>query len=232
MFRCECPVPKYRIPANHLPQCCVQIKCAVPSVGSGFCRSVKNNGCSGGSFHSGYCPGNSDIKCCVKAAAPPPPPPPPPSPPAPAPAPNLCTAAAFNKLMFSDSIETFMAAKTDKSPSCFNWVDDGCSCSPDDLGEFDFLSPCKRHDFGYRNAKEMKTFDAAMKDRVDNNFKDDLYDVCNKFSGWESFKGVQCRRIADIYVAFVRQFGKRKRDETTSLQKRECELREAIFGKV
>ena len=79
----------------------------------------------------------------------------------------------------------------------------------------------------------MGIFDAAMKEKVDSNFKDDLYDVCNKFSGWQSFYGVECRRIADIYVAFVRKFGKRKRDETgVSLQKRECDLAEAIFGKI
>lgn len=64
-----------------------------------------------------------------------------------------------------------------------------------------------------------------MKKRIDDNFKNDLYDVCKKFSGLQSFKGVECRRIADIYVAFVRKFGKKKRDEmNVNLQKRECDL--------
>ena len=203
----------------------MKITCSVPSVGSGFCRSVKNNGCSGGSFHAGHCPGNTDIKCCVEAA--------PASASASSRPVNPCTAAVYDKLMFSDSMSTFMAAKAKKSPSCFDWSDDGCSCSPDDLGEYDFLNPCKRHDFGYRNAKAMGRFDSAMKKRVDDSFKDDLYDVCNKFSGWESFKGVECRRIADIYVVFVRKFGKRKRDDTSaSLEKRACDLTEAIFRKI
>jgi Prokaryotic phospholipase A2 len=133
--------------------------------------------------------------------------------------------------MFQDSISTFIAAKSAESPSCFNWKDDGCSCSPDDLGEYDFLPSCKRHDFGYRNSKDQGRFNAEMKERIDSNFKDDLYDMCNKFSGWESFKGVECRRIADIYVAFVKKFGKKKRDDlSVALQKRECDLKDAIFG--
>jgi hypothetical protein len=205
----------------------VKINCKVPSKGSGYCRSVKNNGCSGGTFSSGFCPGNTDIQCCVKST----PGPPSPTLPPPPPPPNPCTAAAYEKLVFKDSISTFTDAKRKKSPSCFIWKDDGCSCSPDDLGEYDFLAPCWRHDFGYRNAKEQGRFDAGMKERVDNNFKDDLYDVCNKFSGWESFKGVECRRIADIYVLFVKKFGKKKRDTSSAgLQKRECDLKEAIFG--
>jgi Prokaryotic phospholipase A2 len=198
----------------------------VPNIGSGYCRSVKNNGCSGGEFHPDSCSGNSDIRCCVKDAQKPPSTPPPP-----APTPNPCTAAAFDKLMFQDSISTFIAAKSAESPSCFTWKDDGCSCSPDDLGEYDFLPSCKRHDFGYRNSKDQGRFNAEMKERIDSNFKDDLYDMCNKFSGWESFKGVECRRIADIYVAFVRKLGKKKRDDMSAvLQKRECDLKDAIFG--
>lgn len=197
----------------------MNVSCDVPKVGSGYCRSVKNNGCSGGKFHAGSCPGDSDIKCCVKE----------PSPSSPAPAPNPCTAAALDKLLFQDSISSFITAWNAKSPSCFDWNSDGCSCSPDDIGDFDFLPSCKRHDFGYRNMKHQSRFDAAMKQRVDDNFQNDLYDVCNSFSGWQSYKGVECRRIADIYVAFVRKFGKKKRDNSSAtLQKRSCDLKKAI----
>lgn len=71
-----------------------------------------------------------------------------------------------------------------------------------------------------------------MKERIDSNFKKDLYDVCGQFSGLQSYKGVECRRIADIYVYFVRKFGKkmkRKRDGM-GLQKRECDLKDAVSG--
>jgi Prokaryotic phospholipase A2 len=122
-----------------------------------------------------------------------------------------------------------MTAKRSETPSCFNWGDDGCSCSPDDLGEYNFLDACKRHDFGYRNAKKMGRFDTKLKERIDNNFKDDLYNVCNKFSGWQSYKGGECRRIADIYVVFVKKFGKKKRDDSAVLlRKRECDLKDAL----
>jgi Prokaryotic phospholipase A2 len=184
-------------------QCCVKITCKVPNVGTGFCRSVKNNGCSGGNFHAGHCPGSSDIKCCVKAA------PQPSTGPKPTPPANPCTAAAYDKLMFQENIYTFMAAKTAKRPSCFDWTDDGCSWSPDRLGNYDFLNSCKRHDFGYRSAKKMGRFNAEMKKKVDSKLKDDLYDVCKKFSGWESYKGVNCRIAADSYVFMVRKYGKR-----------------------
>ncbi|KAK4119763.1 hypothetical protein N657DRAFT_649910 [Parathielavia appendiculata] len=47
-------------------QCCVEIPCTVGTK-SGYCRSVSNNGCPGGSFDPGnYCPGSQDIQCCLK----------------------------------------------------------------------------------------------------------------------------------------------------------------------
>ncbi|PUU80604.1 hypothetical protein B9Z19DRAFT_974397 [Tuber borchii] len=57
-------------------QCCVEIPCTV-SGSNGFCRSVSNNGCSGGTFHPGTgapwpCPGSDDIQCCIKSTQNPP----------------------------------------------------------------------------------------------------------------------------------------------------------------
>lgn len=106
------------------------INCDVPKIGSGFCRSVQNGGCGGGKFYGGFCPGNSDIRCCVIPGPQIPAPPPP----------NPCTPSGVDKLLFEDDIATFNAAKSAQNPSCFDWSDDGSSCSPDDLGEFDFLA--------------------------------------------------------------------------------------------
>ncbi|CUS07927.1 unnamed protein product [Tuber aestivum] len=44
------------------------------SAGTGFCRSLSHDGCSGGTFHKGTgapwpCPGSDDIQCCVKSGA-------------------------------------------------------------------------------------------------------------------------------------------------------------------
>ncbi|KAF2470214.1 uncharacterized protein BDR25DRAFT_304149 [Lindgomyces ingoldianus] len=46
-------------------QCCVPIKCSAPYTSS-LCRHTAQ-GCSGGSFISNHCPGDSTIKCCVKS---------------------------------------------------------------------------------------------------------------------------------------------------------------------
>ena len=210
-------------PGNSDNKCCVKTAaststCSVPKVGSGNCQSVKKKGCPDGKFYTGYCPGNSDNKCCVKNGVPT--------------TGSSCTAAALDKLLFSDSISTFLKAKKAKKPSCFDWSDDGCSCSPDQLGNFDFLPSCKRHDFGYRNSKNQGRF-GELKTRIDDNFKDDLYDVCKKFKGLKSLSGVECRRIADLYVKGVRKYGnKMKRDQEVGamndLRKRECDLAELL----
>ena len=46
----------------------LNVGCSTPS-GDGTCLNT-SKGCSGGSFFSGYCPGDSTIKCCVKSALP------------------------------------------------------------------------------------------------------------------------------------------------------------------
>lgn len=225
MFRCAHHSVSYvKLVLTSLPQCCVNLSCDVPKVGSGYCRSVKNNGCSGGNFHAGFCSGDSDIRCCVKVPSPSSPSPSSPSPSSPPAAPpNPCSAAALDKLLFQDSMSTFTAARTAESPSCFDWHSDGCSCSPDEIGDFDFLPSCKRHDFGYRNMKNQGRFDAAMKKRVNDNFQNDLYNMCHPFNSQ------QCLDLAKVYVAFVREFGKKKRDNSSgTLRKRSCDWKKAI----
>src|SRR5690606_6085856 len=46
-------------------KCCIKKTCSVSGVGSGNCLNT-SNGCSGGSFYTGACPGDSTIKCCIK----------------------------------------------------------------------------------------------------------------------------------------------------------------------
>lgn len=48
-------------------QCCVPKKCSAPYKDE-LCRKT-DQGCPGGSFVSGHCPGDSSIKCCVQSAA-------------------------------------------------------------------------------------------------------------------------------------------------------------------
>lgn len=123
---------------------------------------------------------------------------------------TTCTTAGTDNLIFSVSIGTFLKARTAKDPSQCNWTSDNCSHSPDKPAGYNFIPSCQRHDFGYRNTKSQRRFTTAMKKRIDDNFKNDLYKYCSQFSGWVSWKGVECRRYADIYVAAVRELGKRE----------------------
>ncbi|KJZ68493.1 hypothetical protein HIM_12112 [Hirsutella minnesotensis 3608] len=123
---------------------------------------------------------------------------------------KACSNAATDRLLFQVSIKTFVKARKAKNPSQCNWSSDNCSKSPDKIPGFvDFTHFCQRHDFGYRNTKAQKRFTPAMKKRIDDNFKKDMYQYCARFSGLNSWRGVACRRVADTYYAAVRRFGKR-----------------------
>jgi hypothetical protein len=138
---------------------------------------------------------------------------------------TTCTSAGTDNLIFNVSIDTFLKARNAKDPSACNWSSNNCSNSPDKPAGYNFIPSCQRHDFGYRNTKSQKRFTQAMKKRIDDNFKQDLYKYCAQFSGWSSWKGVECRRYADIYVAAVRALGKREdemeSDESTEVVERE-----------
>ncbi|KAI9873704.1 MAG: hypothetical protein M1830_010703 [Pleopsidium flavum] len=110
-------------------------------------------------------------------------------------------------LLFHTSMSAFLAAKAALNPSYLVWTDDGCSKSPDRPEGFNFLDSCKRHDFGYRNYKVEGRFTEANRALIDKNLKNDLYHECDTYSGWQSYKGVECRRIADVYYEAVRAFG-------------------------
>lgn len=136
---------------------------------------------------------------------------------------TTCSKSATDNLLFKASIKTFQKARKAKNPSKCIWTSDNCSDSPDKPDGYNFIPSCQRHDFGYRNTKNQKRFTKAMKKRIDDNLKHDLYNYCSQFSGWESWKGVECRRIADTYYVAVRNFGKRNIEidpETLTYRKR------------
>ncbi|GGO54744.1 MULTISPECIES: phospholipase [Streptomyces] len=86
----------------------------------------------------------------------------------------------------------------------FNWSTDYCSSSPDNPFGFPFEKSCARHDFGYRNYKEMGTFD-ANKARIDSAFYADLKRVCSAYSG---AKKVSCDALAWTYYQAVDKLGR------------------------
>jgi hypothetical protein len=85
----------------------------------------------------------------------------------------------------------------------FNWTTDYCSSSPDNPFGFPFSKACQRHDFGYRNYKEIGTF-SANKSRIDSAFYEDLKRVCNRYSGATK---TSCNSTAWTYYQAVRAFG-------------------------
>ncbi|KAI9155087.1 prokaryotic phospholipase A2-domain-containing protein [Paramyrothecium foliicola] len=118
----------------------------------------------------------------------------------------VCTRATTDSLLFKYTMSAFQARRRAKNPSQCIWTSDNCSKSPDRLPGVDFRPSCQRHDFGYRNTKKQKRFTSAMKKRIDDNFKKDLYAHCATKKG---LKGTYCRRLADVYYKAVRKFGKR-----------------------
>ncbi|WP_345408228.1 phospholipase [Nonomuraea salmonea] len=71
-----------------------------------------------------------------------------------------------------------------------DWSSDACSKSPDRPSGFNFKPSCQRHDFGYRNYKKQNRFTEDNRHRIDKKFRRDMYDVCDKFDGWQSAAGV------------------------------------------
>ncbi|KYK58633.1 hypothetical protein DCS_05650 [Drechmeria coniospora] len=120
-----------------------------------------------------------------------------------------CSVAATDTLLFSVPIGAFLEARKARDPSQCSWASDGCTMAPDKPISFNFIPSCQRHDFGYRNCRDQKRFTSAMRKKIDDVFKKDLYKYCSQFSGWHFWKGYQCRRLADTYYAAVRTFGKR-----------------------
>jgi hypothetical protein len=85
----------------------------------------------------------------------------------------------------------------------FNWSTDYCSSSPDNPLGFNFTLACYRHDFGYRNYKEMSQF-PGNKDRLDSAFYADLKRKCATYN-WAVRPA--CYSLAWTYYQAVKNFG-------------------------
>ncbi|GAA0904800.1 phospholipase A2 [Virgisporangium aurantiacum] len=85
----------------------------------------------------------------------------------------------------------------------FDWSTDYCSSSPDQPSGFDFRLPCRRHDFGYRNFRDLDAFD-TYKSRVDGSFLADMLRVCD---GEIPVVEQVCDGIAWTYYQAVVVFG-------------------------
>jgi hypothetical protein len=104
------------------------------------------------------------------------------------------------------STAAWNAARIDRAPwqsYQFDWTTDYCSSSPDNPLGFDFTLSCWHHDFGYRNYKDLGTFD-TNKARLDDMFYADLKRKCATYS-----PSVQaaCYSLAWVYYQAVSIFG-------------------------
>lgn len=85
----------------------------------------------------------------------------------------------------------------------FDWSTDYCSSSPDNPLGFDFKLSCWHHDFGYRNYKDIGTFD-ANKPRLDSMLYADLKRKCATYN---VLLRPACNALAWVYYEAVSAFG-------------------------
>lgn len=91
-------------------------------------------------------------------------------------------------------------------PDFLRWDTDGCSAPVVGGGPFSFELACLRHDFGWRNLKELhrdgiQVWHVPNKDRVDAGF---LYDMRVRCAGVTPVFRIGCETTARIYYSAVR----------------------------
>lgn len=92
-------------------------------------------------------------------------------------------------------------AHQDRYKGLFNWSNDGCSHVPDSAAGVSLRESCDRHDFGYRNSKDIHPIGwrTADKARIDVSFLRDMQRAC----GWNLI----CQHRAVVYYDGVTLFG-------------------------
>jgi len=91
-------------------------------------------------------------------------------------------------------------------PGYLLWESDGCSAPVLGRGPFDFTLACNRHDFGWRNLKnidapQVPTWQVENKDRVDAGF---LYDMRVRCAAVPAIVRIGCDTTARVYYTAVR----------------------------
>jgi hypothetical protein len=104
------------------------------------------------------------------------------------------------------SQDAWLAARGDQAAWAayeFDWSTDYCTAAPDNPFGYPFELSCARHDFGYRNYKELGTFE-ENKARLDSAFHEDLKRVCDAYDGAAESS---CDSLAWTYYQAVSIFG-------------------------
>ena len=87
-----------------------------------------------------------------------------------------------------------------------DWSTDGCSAPVvgSEGRTFDFRSACARPDFSYRNFSALGLLDEALRARIDEQFRRDLYRSCERQL---RTRRVRCVAWAELFVEVVRRVG-------------------------
>lgn len=120
----------------------------------------------------------------------------------------LSTVEAVRHIEFDLDIATFTRQRFSlrRQYPTLDWTSDGCSAPivGSQGRSFNFRSACNRHDFGYRNFKNLGLFDTSTRTLIDEQLHRDMNTYCD--SQRRTFK-VRCIAWSEIFYTMVRAAG-------------------------
>ncbi|KRO57738.1 MAG: hypothetical protein ABR77_04820 [Acidimicrobiia bacterium BACL6 MAG-120322-bin79] len=120
----------------------------------------------------------------------------------------LSTVEAVRHIEFDLDIATFTRQRflLRRQYPTLDWTSDGCSAPivGSQGRSFNFRSACNRHDFGYRNFKNLGLFDTSTRTLIDEQLHRDMNTYCD--SQRRTFK-VRCIAWSEIFYTMVRAAG-------------------------
>jgi hypothetical protein len=124
------------------------------------------------------------------------------------PNPALSDIDAVRHIEFDLDIVTFTRQRFSlrRQYPALDWTTDGCSAPivGSEGKSFNFRSACDRHDFGYRNFKNLGLFDTTTRTLIDEQLHRDMNRACD--SQRRTFK-VRCVAWSEIFYTMVRAAG-------------------------
>ena len=124
------------------------------------------------------------------------------------PNPVLSTVEAVRHIEFDLDIATFTRQRflLRRQYPTLDWTSDGCSAPivGSQGRSFNFRSACNRHDFGYRNFKNLGLFNTSTLTLIDEQLHRDMNTYCD--SQRRTFK-VRCIAWSEIFYTMVRAAG-------------------------
>lgn len=124
------------------------------------------------------------------------------------PNPVLSNVDAVRYIEFDLDIATFTRQRfaLRRQYPTLDWTTDGCSAPivGSEGRSFNFRTACDRHDFGYRNFKNLGIFDTSTRTLIDEQLHRDMNTYCD--SQRRTFK-VRCVAWSEIFYTMVRAAG-------------------------